>query len=93
MSSKTRKVASVTLRTDRPTELHFSDLYSWVIWQFPRLKRSGLCGAVRPPIANHCWFPAFIQHKEDRLVVYGHVNREFQTPEAAADWLESDASG
>jgi len=87
---KKRIVAEITIRTDRPTELTFADLYTWVIWQYPRRKGSGLCGAVRPSLANHSWFPALIKHHDKRVVIHGHIEREFLTPNAAADWLENN---
>ena len=43
------KVADITLSKKHPTKLTYDDLYTWVIWQFPKLKGDGLCGAVRPP--------------------------------------------
>ncbi|UCG23156.1 MAG: hypothetical protein JSW55_13455 [Chloroflexota bacterium] len=92
MSSKRREVASVMIRADRPTDLTFAELYTWVIWQFPRPKGAGLCGAVRPPIANHSWFPALIKSRDGQAVVYGHVKREFATPAQAADWLEAQST-
>ena len=88
MSGNRHRVESVDLRTDGPTELTLDDLYTWVVWQFPRLKRSGLCGAVRPPIANHGWFPALINRHDKRLLVHGHLNQEFATPAEAAAWIE-----
>jgi hypothetical protein len=89
MSEQEQLVASVAIRTDRPTQLSFSQLYNWVIWQFPRLKGAGLCGAVRPPIANHGWYPALIRQQDKRVIVHGHLDREFTTPSDAADWLAS----
>jgi len=89
MSSKRQEVAKVLIRSDRPTDLTFAELYTWVIWQFPRPKGAGLCGAVRPPIANHSWLPALIKSRDRRVVVYGHLEQEFATPAQAADWLEA----
>jgi hypothetical protein len=85
-----RHVAALKIRTDRPTEFGFKDLYTWVIWQFPRPKGNGLCGAVRPPIANHVWFPAQIKLRDKRIVIHGHIDLEFDTPHAAAEWLENN---
>jgi hypothetical protein len=89
MSGNRRQVESVEIRIDGPTELTLDDLYSWVVWQFPRPRRSGLCGAVRPPIANHTWFPALINRHDQRISVHGHLDREFATPAEAAEWLNS----
>ena len=85
-----RTVALVAMRSDRPTELSFKDLHAWVIWQYPRQKGSGLCGAVHPPIANYGWYPALIKNKERRILVHGHLDQEFPTPDQAADWLASE---
>lgn len=90
MAGKKRFVASINLREDRPTDLSFADLHTWVIWQFPRLKGAGMCGAVRPPLPNHTWYPALIKQHEKRVLVHGHVPKEFPTPKAAAEWLESN---
>jgi hypothetical protein len=90
MSEGKRTVASVALRSDRPTELSVKDLYTWVIWQYPQQKGPGLCGAVRPPIANHGWYPALIKNKERRILVHGNLDQEFSTPEQAAEWLASE---
>lgn len=87
MNRKERKVDTVSLLLDRPTELTLSDLSTWVIWQFPRKKGAGLCGAVHPPIANHGWIPAIIRQKDRVILVHGHTEEEFSTPNAAADWL------
>ena len=92
MSSKRKEVDTVAIRTDRPTDLTFTELYTWVIWQFPRPKGAGLCGAVRPPIANHTWLPALIKGRDRRVLVYGHLEQEFTTPAQAADWLESQSA-
>ena len=92
MSSKRREVAKVVIRTDRPTNLTFTELYTWVIWQFPRPKGNGLCGAVRPPIGNHFWLPALIRSHDRRVLVYGHLEQEFATPAQAADWLEDQST-
>ncbi|MCI0576514.1 MAG: hypothetical protein L0332_22240 [Chloroflexi bacterium] len=89
--SKRKQVDTLTLRTDRPTELTFAELYTWVIWQFPRKKAGGLCGAVRPPLAGHGWFPALVKSKEKRVLVHGHLPEAFLTPQAAAEWLAAAA--
>lgn len=89
MSTERREVESLRLRLDGPTELSLDDLHTWVVWQFPQPRRSGLCGAVRPPIANHTWFPALISRSDQRISVYSHLDREFATPAEAAAWLAS----
>lgn len=89
MTSQLRTIATVDLNNKKPTELSFDDLYTWVIWQFPRKRGSWLCGAVRPPIANHGWLPALIKQKENLVQVHGQVEQEFSTPNQALEWLIS----
>jgi hypothetical protein len=87
MKQKQNVVDSVTLNTNQPTDISFQELYTWVIWQFPRKKADGLCGAVRPPIANHDWFPAIIYAEEERVQIFAHLDKLFSTPEEAADFI------
>lgn len=75
------------IKLDQPTELPFADLHTWVIWQYPRQIGKGLCGAVRPPVAEHGWLPAVIRLKEKAVQIHGHINQSFDSPNAAADWL------
>lgn len=82
-----RQVGSLTLSTVKPTELSLADLYTWVVWQFPRKKANGLCGAVRPPIPGHSWFPALIRQHDKRVFVYAHLGLDFGSPNEAAEWL------
>ena len=89
MNEKSHKVANILIRKDRPTEVKYGDLYNWVIWQFPRQMSDGLCGAVHPPLANHTWYPAVIGYQNKKIVIHGHVNQEFSTPNEAADWLQT----
>lgn len=51
-----------------------------------------MCGAVKPPIANHTWYPALIKQHERKVLVHAHIAVEFSTPNAAAEWLESNSS-
>lgn len=90
MSENSITIADVKLRKDRPTELAFEALYSWVIWQFPKKKSGGLCGAVKPPLANHSWYPALIRKMDKKIFVCGHLEIEFSTPDEAASWLEKE---
>ncbi len=82
-------VAGVDLCTDRPTSLTFTDLFHWVIWQFPKPEKKGLCGAVRPPLAEHDWFPAIIEADKKRVYVHAHVGETFSSPELAAQFIHS----
>ena len=79
------EVADITLSKKHPTKLTYDDLYTWVIWQFPKLKKDGLCGAVRPPIPDHQWYPAIIHLKEKKVDVYAHVDTEYDSPETASE--------
>lgn len=90
MAANQRKVATIPLYTDRPTSLNFQDLYNWVVWQFPRRMSDGYCGAVRPPIPHHDWYPALIQQQEKRVQVYAHLKRSFDSPEAAAEHIHQN---
>jgi hypothetical protein len=86
----TKVIAGVKLRSDRPTSLTFSQLFRWVIWQFPRSRDKGFCGAVRPPTAEHEWIPAIIQVERERVQVYAHVGETFPTPETAVEYFSED---
>lgn len=79
------KVDNITLSKKQPTKLTYDELYTWVIWQFPKLKGDGLCGAVRPPIPDHHWYPAIIYLKEKKVDVYAHVGDEYDSPETASE--------
>jgi hypothetical protein len=87
MEQLTKKVDSITLNLEQPTEMTFADLHTWVIWQFPRQTEKGLCGAVRPPVSDLGWFPALIRLKEKRVLIHGHLKQQFATPHEAADWI------
>lgn len=92
MTGQKNKVASVFLRTDGPTRLQKSDLYRWIVWQFPRPMANGLCGAVHPPLANHTWYPALILIDADQVIVHGYPDQDFTSPEDAARWLQMTSS-
>lgn len=72
---------------DKPTEHTFIELYSWVIWQFPRANGQGLCGAVRPPIQGYGWLPALIFPSQQQAVIHAHKPYSYETPEEAAATL------
>ena len=92
MSSMGQELASVKLKTNGPTELKVSDLYTWIIWQYPRKLKQGLCGAVKPPLAGQGWYPAEIIQARKTILVHGEVIKPFETPSEAADWLSSLAA-
>ncbi|MCP5098851.1 MAG: hypothetical protein GY943_25145 [Chloroflexi bacterium] len=94
MTAATKTIANVTLSTDKPTLLAFDDLFTWVIWQFPKATQlDGLCGAVKPPIADHDWYPAIVQYKKKRVLVYAHLSQTFTTPEYAAEHVHLQNNG
>jgi hypothetical protein len=78
------------LSTDHPTETAFANLEDWVIWQYPRLKRGWLCGAVHPPFSEYGWLPASIQPHRQRVLIHAHRTKSFSTPEEAAEWLAAE---
>lgn len=88
MSKREKMVGSITLKTQRPTDLKFEDLYTWTIWQFPRKVPGGVCGAVHPPTPEHGWIPAVINIKEKKVQVYANLDQIFTTPEEAANYLK-----
>jgi len=93
MSSQERTIANLRIKEDSPTDLSFDDLYRWIIWQFPRKRGKWLCGAIRPPIANHCWLPALINPSDNIVQVHGHTDQKFDSPDEALSWLISAKVG
>jgi len=87
MSDKENVVAGVKLRRDAPTVLTFREIFTWIIWQFPRRKAGGLLGAVRAPESDRGWMPAILHAKERRAVVHAHLPEVFDSPEAAVEHL------
>ena len=87
MNEENHMIADLLLRNDRPTEVTADDLYTWVIWQFPRQISGGLCGAVHPPLAGHTWYPVTIGYLDKKIQIHGHIDQEFSSPSEAADWL------
>ena len=88
---KVKAIDSLHFDTTKPTDLAFAELYTWVIWQFPRKQKSGLCGAVHPPIPGHGWLPAIINPQKQQITIHAHLAETFATPEAAADFLHNNA--
>ena len=84
-----KAIGSLQFDRTKPTELSFAELYTWVIWQFPRKQKTGLYGAVHPPIPEHGWLPAVIYPQKQQLVIHAHLEKTFPTPEAAADYLQN----
>lgn len=82
-----KMVGSIELRLEAPTDLTFSDLADWVLWQYPRLHRGWLCAAAHPPQPQYGWIPARIQPQKQRVLLYAQCAEPLATPEAAADWI------
>ena len=86
MSSRARKtIDGIKFNGSKPTDLPMKDLYTWVIWQFPRYEGDKLCGAVHPPIKEYGWMPATITSRTKRVEVHAHLEQTFKTPEEAAN--------
>lgn len=81
-------VTVADLSSEEPTELLMADVHSWVVWQFPTPRRSGLCAALHPPEAASGWYPAIVYPEEERLEIYAHAAGPFPTPEEAVAWME-----
>jgi len=81
-------VDGVSLSQAEPTAVPLDELYTWVVWQFPRQRDGGHSGAVHPAEPNHGWYPAIIDPAAGRVLVYAHLNERFATPETAAKHLD-----
>jgi phosphoglycolate phosphatase-like HAD superfamily hydrolase len=81
-------VAGITFDSN-PTVVSLDELYSWVIWQYPRRKGKGYYGAVRPSDPQWGWLPAVVLADQRRVLVFAHVGELFTTPESAAKYLDS----
>lgn len=84
MSSKTILIGLVEVQRDAPTELSFSDLPDWVIWQFPSPHSGWLDAAAHPSIAGHGWIPARVQPLKQRVLLYANLGEPLRSPEEAA---------
>lgn len=91
MSDNEDLVAGVRLRRDAPTNLSFAEIFTWIIWQFPRKKGGGLLGAVRAPHSERGWMPAIVHAAEKRAEIHAHVTEVFESPEAAVEHLGSSS--
>lgn len=88
---RTRKkpvIDGIKFELNEPTAVPIDRLFTWVIWQFPRMRESGFSGAVHPPEAEHGWYPAVIDPDGRRVFIYGHVEERFSSPELAAKHLD-----
>jgi hypothetical protein len=88
MDKTAGKSSTWELQNDNPTVLPLSEVASWVVWQFPRPRRGGLCAALHPPEAKYGWLPAVVYLDEGRVEIFAHSAGPFPTPEEAAKWME-----
>jgi hypothetical protein len=85
-------IDGITFDPAEPTLVSADRLYTWVIWQFPRLRRGGFSGAVHPPEPGHGWYPAIVDIESGQVLVYSHIEERFPSPEAAAKSLDQTKS-
>jgi hypothetical protein len=86
-------VAGVKLRLDKPTNVAMRSLYGWVIWQFPVPQKKGFQAAVRPPLADHAWLPAIVRADKNRVKIYGHIDEQYASPDAALAYFKELNNG
>jgi hypothetical protein len=89
---KKHVIANLAFNKSQPTTLAFAELFTWVIWQFPKEAKGGLCGAVHPPGSEHGWYPAIIHLDTEKVQVFAHVDKSFPTPETAADHFHKNGA-
>lgn len=89
MNGETKVVGKLTFETTKPTAVSFKQLHTWVIWQFPQPHPHGMCGAVHPPLPNHGWIPAVIDHQRQTVQVFAHLAEPFASPETAVAYFKS----
>jgi hypothetical protein len=77
-------IDGIAFNAAEPTTVPVERLYSWVIWQFPRARAGGFSGAVHPPDPDYGWYPAIVNVESGHVLVYGHVEEGYPTPESAA---------
>ena len=82
------KIAGISLSPQTPTALTFTQLATWVIWQYPIPKQSGYCGAVTPSTEQQAWMPAIVHLNTQTVLIY--ATPTFPTPTAAADWVKKN---
>lgn len=80
-----------TLNKSESTVVKIGDLNNWVIWQYPILREPFLCGAVCCMDSKGKWHPALINRETSMIKIFGHVKKQFRTPESAAEWLNAQS--
>ena len=81
-------IDDITFESNEPTVVPIGRLFTWVIWQFPRLRENGFNGAVHPPQAGHGWYPAIVDAKGGQVTIYGQIKEPYSSPESAAKYLD-----
>ena len=81
-------IDGITFESNEPTVVPIDRLFTWVIWQFPRLRENGFNGAVHPPQVGHGWYPAIIDAEGGQVMIYGQVKEPYPSPEVAAKYLD-----
>ncbi|MBP6017171.1 MAG: hypothetical protein KA586_10665 [Candidatus Promineofilum sp.] len=87
-SRKKIVIDDIPFESNEPTVVPISQLFTWVIWQFPRLRKNGFNGAVHPPQAGHGWYPAIVDAKGGHVTIYGQIKEPYPSPEVAAKYLD-----
>ncbi len=83
-------ITNIPFQRSGPTLLSISDLFNWVIWQFPQVKENQFLGAVHPPLAGPAWYPALIQKGGKQIQVFAHLGMNFASPEEAVNYLQAN---
>ena len=70
-----------------PTVYPIDRLFTWVIWQFPRLRENGFNGAVHPRWSDTAGIrPSSTEGA--RVMIYTQIKEPYPNPEAAAKCLD-----
>ncbi|MEZ4513100.1 MAG: hypothetical protein R3C62_14625 [Chloroflexota bacterium] len=88
MNGESKVVDNLNFETTKPTAVSFKQLHNWVIWQFPTPHKSGMCGAVHPPLPNHGWYPAVIDSQRQIVQIFAHLAESYETPETAVAYFK-----
>lgn len=84
MSNNTAAIGAVKVHLDAPTELTFSDLHDWVLWQFPLQRGGWLDAAAHPADPEYGWIPARVQPLKQLVLLYANCPEQYSSPEEAA---------
>lgn len=82
-------ICNILLNKDEPTEVAQKALFRWVVWQMPDKSQKGNCGAVCSPDASRGWLPALIYPQNGQVLVYGHLDQHFESPEDATSYFKA----